>query len=100
MAKKKHFEKWGRIREKDKKHFIIYYGVLGWGLSTAILVFFIGEIADHGLTFADYFTGEWIKSLLIAFMSFMLGGVVFGYMMWGVYENNYHDKYINTNRER
>jgi len=95
MNKKNRFKKWEKVREKGRKHYIIYYGVLGWGLSTGILFFILGEILDHGLNISEYFTGDWISSLVIGVASFLLGGILFGYFMWGVNENYYHDKYLN-----
>ncbi|GGD14052.1 hypothetical protein [Pontibacillus salipaludis] len=82
-------QKWSKIREKGKKHYILYYGVLGWGLSTGVLFFLLGEGMEHKLTFGDYFTGGWVLELAIAIGSFLLGGLLFGYTIWGLNEGNY-----------
>ncbi|KGX91628.1 hypothetical protein N781_03875 [Pontibacillus halophilus JSM 076056 = DSM 19796] len=95
MSKKNRFAKWEKIREKGKKNYIIYYGVLGWGLSAGILSFILGEVFDHGLNITNYFTGDWLLSLVIGLVSFLLGGILFGYCMWGISESYYHDKYSN-----
>jgi len=85
-------ERWEKIRGKGRKHFIIFYGLLGCGLSTGIISFILVEILDHGLMLSKYFTGDWLKTLLIWLFSFLLCGPLFGYLMWGVNENFYHDK--------
>ncbi|WP_345240600.1 hypothetical protein [Pontibacillus salipaludis] len=82
-------EKWSKIREKGRTHYILYYGVLGWGLSTGLLFFLLGEGMEHKLTFEDYFTRGWALELAIAIGSFLLGGLLFGYTMWGLNEGNY-----------
>lgn len=96
MNNKNRFEKWGKTREKGKIHYIFYYGVLGWGLTAGILSFFFNNtILKHGLNFSKYFTGDWITSLVFCLFSCFLGGIVFGYLMWGTNENHYNDTYLN-----
>ncbi|WP_051255110.1 hypothetical protein [Pontibacillus marinus] len=90
---KKNKNKWEKVREKGKKHFIIYYGVFGWGLSAGVLSFILGEVFDHGIMVSRYFTGDWVRELIIWLFSFLLCGILFGYLMWGVNENFYHDEY-------
>lgn len=96
MSKEKRFEKWRKVREKGRRNYIIYYGVLGWGLTTGILFFILGQLLKHGLHISGYFTEDWLLTLTISLVCFLFGGILFGYITWGLNESSYHDKYINN----
>ncbi|WP_113927105.1 hypothetical protein [Bacillus sp. P14.5] len=96
MSKRSRITKWKKVREKGKKHYILYYGIFGWGISTGVLFFLLGQAYEYKLNFSEYFSGDWMVTLIISLVSFMLGGILFGIYSWGANENYYHDKYINT----
>ncbi|MFC0524471.1 hypothetical protein ACFFGV_12925 [Pontibacillus salicampi] len=95
MGKDKRMEKWEYTRTKGKRRFIISNGVLGWGLPTALLFFGITNMVEHGMSLQSYITGEGIMEMLISLIIFPLGGVIFGYMVWGLNESMYADDQSN-----
>ncbi|TFE00556.1 hypothetical protein [Jeotgalibacillus salarius] len=96
MSKENRIKKWEKVRGKGKKNYILYYGIIGWGVTTGLLFFLIGEIFDHGLSLSQYFTGDWISLFSKGLVSFMVGGLLFGYITWGMNESYYHDKHIKN----
>ena len=66
-----------------KFRFILLRGVLGWGITTAILF----QLIMHFTAGQDFFDGI-ISSLII----FPLVGILFGYFMW----HSKHKKELNN----
>ncbi|MGL4837357.1 MAG: hypothetical protein ACRC22_07650 [Shewanella sp.] len=71
-------EQWQAIRVKGKKHYIWRYGVLYWGLTTAVL----WSIVMHFIQPAELI---WLRPL-VALVLFPLGGMLLGYMRWHSFE--------------
>lgn len=69
---------WTQIRKKGEKHFILFHGVLGWGLLTGILF----QAIQH-FVFGKPIT---IAGVLITMIAFAIGGYFFGKIMWNSYE--------------
>lgn len=82
------FEKWERTRSKGKWNFIIKYGVVFWGLLTAVLCsLFISLV----LRKASFF-----EILPLSLVLFPIGGIAWGLAMWNYTEKIYHkQKTIN-----
>jgi hypothetical protein len=57
-----------------RDQFVLRYGILGWGITTAIL-FTIANAIEHGWN--DFFF-----HLIPALILFPLGGIAFGRIMW------------------
>jgi hypothetical protein len=81
-------EEWEKIRTKGKWHYILTYGVLLWGVSTAILfslltTFVMGEQASFLIT------------LPLSIVLFPLGGIAWGYFMWIFSEKAYKKSKIS-----
>ncbi|MCP3032474.1 hypothetical protein LF817_14195 [Halobacillus sp. A1] len=95
MSRKNTFARWRKIREKGKKHYIISYGVLGWGIPAGFIFFIFEGIIAHGFDISKYFTGDWMSSFLVGLISCLLGGILYGYLMWGANEKKYHKEYLN-----
>ena len=79
---------WEKIRVKGKSHFILYRGVLGWGL----YMFVVLTIFNH-LQAVDFQFSE-LKSisLQIVFINFficIIGGFFFGRLTWSASEKSY-----------
>lgn len=74
------FEKWQKIREKGKWNYIIIYGVLLWGISTAILFSIIFPLIKGETSWLIF-----PLSLVI----FPIGGMGWGCSMWLYMENAY-----------
>ncbi|GEL76478.1 hypothetical protein [Tenuibacillus multivorans] len=81
--------KWEQIQAKGKKNYVMKYGVLGWGLSTGILYFFILNLLTYGMTFSSYFSEGWLLDFLIGIVIFMFAGVPFGLITWKMNNRNY-----------
>lgn len=65
---------WNQIRKKGEKHFIVFYGVLGWGLLTGILFQAIQHfVLGKPIT---------IAGVSIIIITFTIGGYFFGKVMW------------------
>jgi hypothetical protein len=79
---------WEKIRVKGKTHFVLYRGVLGWGL----YMFVVLTIFNH-LQAVDFQLSE-LKSIslptvFINFIICILGGFVFGRLTWSLSEKSY-----------
>jgi hypothetical protein len=71
-------EKSDKIRKLGRGKFVLRYGVLGWGISTAILFSLIMGFTEGW----DGFVFKLIPALII----FPLGGFVWGRLMWAFLE--------------
>ena len=74
-------EKWAKTREKGKQRFVLVNGVLGWGITTAILWSVLMEFIEPS-------ENIWIRPI-IALIVFPIAGVVFGHLMWDKSEKAY-----------
>ena len=61
--------KWAKIREKGKQRFVLVNGVLGWGVSTAILWVFLMEFLEPS-------ENIWVRPIT-ALIIFPIAGVAF-----------------------
>ncbi len=74
-------QRWERTREAGKGKFILYYGVLGWGLIAGLL-FSIIDLALHAESFS------W-DGVMINLIIFPLGGIWMGHWLWKKAERGY-----------
>ncbi|MGQ8366194.1 hypothetical protein [Glaciecola sp. 1036] len=74
-------EKWEQTRAKGKTRFVIMKGVIGWGVTTAILWSII-------MAFVAPTDNLWLRPLL-ALVLFPLGGIAFGHFAWQSAEKKY-----------
>jgi hypothetical protein len=85
----KHIDKWAKIRLKGKTHFIIYRGVLGYGL----FMFLFNTIYQH-LRLTGFELSSLIlipmETIIVNLIIWSLAGVAFGYMLWFIMERNYN----------
>lgn len=74
-------KKWAVTRAKGRHHFILLFGVLFWGLSTAIMWAAL-MTAMHG--------PQMLPSVLpFALIGFPAGGYLWGALMWRLSERTY-----------
>ncbi|MEP0355868.1 hypothetical protein [Paraglaciecola sp.] len=66
--------------EKGAVRFILIHGVIGWGISTAILFKFIMQFKDD----KPFFDG-----IIEALIMFPIGGIFFGAIMWVIMRSQY-----------
>ena len=78
-------EKWAKTREKGKQRFVLINGVLGWGVTTAILWAALMEYIEPS-------ENIWVRPIIALFI-FPIAGVAFGHLMWKKSEKAY-DKEI------
>ena len=69
-------ERCTRARRLGRKKFVWLYGVLGWGVPTAVLFSLLRAYAEGWETLP--------VMLAISLAVFPLGGIVFGRVMWRV----------------
>ena len=80
--------KWAKIREKGKQRFVLVNGVLGWGVSTAILWVFLMEFLEPS-------ENIWVRPIT-ALIIFPIAGVAFGHLMCNKSEKAYAKATSNT----
>lgn len=71
-------EKKTKLTTLSRSQYVLRYGVLGWGIPTAIL-FALVQTYRSG---SDGFLTQLIPALIL----FPLGGILFGRMMWWMME--------------
>ena len=81
-------EKWAKTREKGKQCFVLVNGVLGWGVTTAILWSVLMELIEPS-------QNVWVR-LIIALIIFPIAGIAFGHLMWNKSEKAYEKETSNT----
>ena len=79
MTKK--FEKWEKLREKGKWNYILKYGVMMWGVGTAVLFSLI-------ISFVIERETSFFLILPISLVLFPLGGIAWGAFMWSFIERS------------
>ncbi|MFD1772471.1 hypothetical protein [Paenibacillus rhizophilus] len=72
--------KWERTRSKGKKHFLIYNGVIGWGIPTAIIFTFLTEFLENN--YSSTFDTSFIMTLLKTLIIFPVCGYFWGLWVW------------------
>jgi len=87
---KNNFTKWALIREKGRKSYVIKYGVIGWGVSTAILFILLFALLQN----EHYSLSKFLTILIPSLIVFPLGGVFWGLYMWNYLEA----KYVNFSK--
>lgn len=73
-------DSWERLRKKGKIKYIIINGMLLWGLPMAVIM----NIYFHYR--ADY---PWFPSIYYITPIFLIGGIIFGSIMWSILEKRY-----------
>ncbi len=77
-------ENWAKIRKEGRESYVLKYGMLYWGMTTALLF----SIATYFFMRSD----PWFITPIIAFIVFPLFGVVFGLVTWASNEKKYRQK--------
>lgn len=76
--------KWEKLREKGKWHYVLKYGILGWGVITAVLFSTIFSLVMGGEGKASFFS-----VLSLSMVLSPVGGVAWGFFMWNFNEKAY-----------
>lgn len=82
--------KWERTRSKGRKHFLIYNGVLGWGIPTAVIFIVLGVLLKND--YSGLLTSSFLKSVLTSLILFTACGYFWGAWVWKSNEKNYDSK--------
>ena len=71
-------EQWARIRERGMWRYIIVHGLLGFGLPFTI-----------GIELLNAFSGDQPFTVVVFALRAIIGGLVFGFIMWRWNERRY-----------
>lgn len=83
-----------RLLEKGMKHYVLKYGVLYWGVSTALLFSVAFTIVMNLLLDVEV---SFFLVLPGALVLFPLGGILWGIRMWSFMESSYR-KYLDSEK--
>jgi len=76
-------DQWERLRKKGKMKYMIINGALLWGLpmSLVIMIYF-------------HFKRDlpWTPTIFYLVPTFLVGGFIFGFIMWTILEKCYQDR--------
>jgi len=75
-------EKWKKINSLGMVRFVFLYGLLGFGLMTTIISFFIQRILVYGFDLSNVLDSGWEKVLFESLVQWTLTGIVWGTLMW------------------
>jgi hypothetical protein len=78
---------WSDMQRMGKVRFVLVRGVLGWGLSSAIVWSGLMS-AGGGGTVAEY-----LKRVIL---TFPIAGVIWGILMWAIYERRMKREAVNS----
>jgi hypothetical protein len=84
-------EKWEKLRAKGKWNFILKYGVLLWGVGTAVLFSLFFPMVMGG-------KGQSSSVFALSIVLFPIGGIAWGYFMWMFSENAYMNAKLTEQR--
>lgn len=73
-------EKLEKTLEKGKLKFVVLHGVLGWGVTTAILFSVFQHLMGSSQT---------VSSIAVSLVAFPIGGMLWGIWMWHVLQKQY-----------
>ena len=76
----KSYNRWQKARAGGKWRYVVVYGVVAWGLLTALL------FSSLPLLFGNPF--DWFRAIL-AFVLFPIGGIGWGSYMWNLMEKRF-----------
>ena len=74
-------DRWAEVRKGGRTRFVVLHGVVGWGLTTALLFSVVMPLINENDTFPEL--------LPTALITFPIGGIAFGWFLWGVLERAY-----------
>jgi hypothetical protein len=74
-------EQWAKFSKLGRTQYVLRYGVLGWGVPTAILF----SLIDSYRFGWEGFLSQIVPALVI----FPVGGIFFGRCMWRLLENKH-----------
>jgi hypothetical protein len=78
---------WADMQRMGRIRFVLVRGVLGWGLSSAIIWSGLMSVGGGG-TFAEY-----LKRVIL---TFPVAGVIWGILMWAIYERRMKREAVNS----
>lgn len=73
--KSQRLQRWLMIKEKGMMNFVLKRGFLGWGLPMCVFMAFISKPFEQGFT---------SNAAISHYITWLVGGVFFGLMLWFV----------------
>ena len=77
--------KWGVMHKLGKRKYILKYGIFFWGIPMAILGILLQYVFNN--TYRN--TQIIIINFFITIIIFLLGGLLYGLIMWTYFERQY-----------
>ena len=71
-------ERWAVQKQQGKTKYVLKYGVLAWGIVTAVVITLI-KVVINGEALVESFIS---LQFLVRLVLFMAGGIVFGHFLW------------------
>jgi len=79
---------WEKIRVKGKNHFVLYRGILGWGLYMFIVLTIFNHLQQVDFDFSSLNSIS-LPILIINFIVCSIGGWFFGVLTWANSEKSF-----------
>jgi len=86
MNSPKHWKRWEATRQKGLLRFVLLFGVIRWGLCTAVTFFIVMRLINPWIP---------LSTLPIDIAIFAAGGVLWGVTVWYILERKYRT-YMQT----
>jgi len=77
---------WSENHKRGKRTYIIYDGILGFGLTMAVIM----TLAD--LLFRETTWGDFLTQVGLNFALWPIGGMIYGWFMWKYMEGRYQKR--------
>ena len=85
----KQIARWERFRAKGKAHFVLLWGVLGWGGTTGLLMYFGPLLWNSTFEWRLFGQAAFYVDFLPQLGLWLLAGIVWGSWMWVWAERQY-----------
>jgi hypothetical protein len=86
---------WEKTRLKGKRHFILYRGVLGWGLYMFFVMTFYSHLKAVDFEFSALDSIS-LSIVVINITVWMIGGFLYGWWTWSLSEKSYKNQQSKT----
>jgi NhaP-type Na+/H+ or K+/H+ antiporter len=92
------FGRWKDIRAKGQWHYVIWRGVIGWGVPFGVFFILVRVVLPWFSQSPEYQQGDLVAKIAIAAVLCLIGGLGFGILTWSLIEREYQ-KYFPQHKE-
>jgi hypothetical protein len=75
-------KKWEKLRKLGMLRFVLFYGMIRFGLLATVLSFIMDRVLTHGMDVSKYFAAGWGRALFECLVQWTLTGAIVGILMW------------------